>query len=366
MKILYIGHINQDSGWGRAGRDYLLAMDSVGLDVVARPVFVGGSKIKDPRISKLENKSSRNCDVCIQHLLPHYMMYDSNFKNIGLYVMESHNAKLTPWSTHLNLMDEVWVPCNDMYNYGISNGIQTKMQVVPHAFDLKKYEQEYPPLDIPDLDGNYTFYYIGEFNKRKNLEALLIAFHTEFSQYEPVSLVLKLNMPGKSENELAKLADELNNNVKDSLRLYINRELYRPIITITQRLPELELMRLHRTCDCFVSTSHAEAWCIPAFEASTLGNSVIASAYGGPVEYVHPDMLTYVQESVCTDMHSTFPGHSTARERWVDVNIPMLMRQMRYCYENGNKYRDWQKQKCQEFSYESIGNKIKEFLNESS
>ena len=38
MKVLYIGHYREGSGWGQAAIDYILAMDSVGIDVVPRAV----------------------------------------------------------------------------------------------------------------------------------------------------------------------------------------------------------------------------------------------------------------------------------------------------------------------------------------
>ena len=124
-------------------------------------------------------------------------------------------------------------------------------------------------------------------------------------------------------------------------------------------------MRLHKTCNCFVLSSHGEAWNIPAFEAAALGNPVISSNCGGPKDFCHPNLLVEGQENVCTDMHSTFPGLNTAKERWFDINIPNLMRLMRHCYETDtSKYVEWQRKKVTEFSYEQVGDKIRNLLNE--
>ncbi len=38
MKVLYIGCYRDHTGWGQAAIDYILAMDSVGIDVVCRPL----------------------------------------------------------------------------------------------------------------------------------------------------------------------------------------------------------------------------------------------------------------------------------------------------------------------------------------
>ena len=34
MKVLYLGHYKEGTGWSQAAIDYILAMDSVGIDVV--------------------------------------------------------------------------------------------------------------------------------------------------------------------------------------------------------------------------------------------------------------------------------------------------------------------------------------------
>ena len=59
MKVLYIGHYRDVSGWARAASDYILAMDSVGIDVVCRPIKLNASVAPiHPRVEELENKSS--------------------------------------------------------------------------------------------------------------------------------------------------------------------------------------------------------------------------------------------------------------------------------------------------------------------
>lgn len=362
MKVLFVGHFVQDSGWSMAARNYLLAMDSVGIDVVCRPIILNGPHCELPdRLMYLSQKPLNNCTHIIQHILPHYMQYDGTKKNIGLYVLESHNTQLTKWPQHLNLMDEVWVPCKEMANHRLDNGLTKPVKIVSHAFDLTKYKQDYPPLGIPDLQGNYTFYYIGELNKRKNIEALVTAFHAEFGVNEPVSLLLKVSGPDKTPEHMSTLC----NSVKESLRIQGDINLYKKEIVISQRLTETDLMSLHKTCNCFVLPSHGEAWSIPAFEAMAFGNPVIASKYGGPTDFCHPNLLVEGQENICTDMHSTFPGLNTGHERWFDINIPHLMKLMRHCYEtNTSKYSDWQIAKAQEFSYQKIGQRIKKLLNE--
>ena len=86
MKVLYIGCYRDGTGWGNAATDYILAMDSVGINVVPRPVKLNARNPEIPaRLIELENRDSRGSDVCIQHVLPHMMDYNGIFeKNIAI------------------------------------------------------------------------------------------------------------------------------------------------------------------------------------------------------------------------------------------------------------------------------------------
>ena len=367
MKVLWIGHFLQTGGWSEATKNYILAMDSVGIDIIPRPFPLNSPQIQpEGRLKQLMEKSSIGCDICIQHLLPHYMQYDGHFKkNIGLFVLESHNIKYTPWPSYLNLMDELWVPCQYMIDNKDNNGIKVPMELVPHAFDLTKYK-EYSPLDIPELTGNYVFYYIGELTRRKNLEALITAFQIAFRSNKAVALILKISLPGVDYQNLNNMVKGLCNKIKKSLRLYINEHLYKDETIITQYLSEEDLIKLHKSCHCYISTSHGEGFCLPAMEALMLGNLVIAPNCTAFQDFVHPDFLVDCQESPCVDMFETFDGHNTSNEVWYDINVVNLMKKMRFCYENRDmtKYKKWYQNKVQEFSYATIGNKIKNLLKQ--
>ena len=46
MKVLYISNYKDGTGWGNAATDYILAMDSVGIDVVCRSISFNGERVK--------------------------------------------------------------------------------------------------------------------------------------------------------------------------------------------------------------------------------------------------------------------------------------------------------------------------------
>ena len=55
MKVLYIGCYRDGTGWAQAAIDYILAMDSAGIDVVPRAIKLNSNNPELPkRILELE------------------------------------------------------------------------------------------------------------------------------------------------------------------------------------------------------------------------------------------------------------------------------------------------------------------------
>ena len=141
MKVLYIGCYRDLTGWGQAATDYILAMDSVGIDVVCKPLKLNQNLGAIPeRIIELESKDSAGADICIQHVLPHYMDYNGRFKkNIALYATETSHFKGSSWASRINQLDEAWVINNEMVEASKRSGVSLPIKVIPHASDVSKF-----------------------------------------------------------------------------------------------------------------------------------------------------------------------------------------------------------------------------------
>ena len=298
------------------------------------------------------------------------MKYDSRFKkNIGLFELETSNIKLTSWASNLNLMDEIWVPCTSIIDNARENGITKPMFLVPHTFDTSIYDKEYTKLNLP-LNKKFTFYFIGEMNKRKHLSALINAFHSEFEKQELVELVIKVNKFGSTIDSLANDLKSFCNQVKDGLRLYKDLSRYKPEILITSNISREEILRLHASCDCFVMPSYGEAWCIPAWEAMAMGKLVIASATGAMLDYIDPERNGFLVGGTIEPVfgnNETFEEFGTAREKWFDISITQLKKTMRRVYEMDQKRKDKvrteAKLSAKLYDYDKIGKLMKERLS---
>jgi glycosyltransferase involved in cell wall biosynthesis len=372
MKVLYIGHYREATGWAQAAIDYILAMDSVGVEVVCKNVSLTQWNEDIPqRIKELENKNSEGCNICIQHLLPHHLVGTQLLdKNIALFVSESASVKMNAWFVQLQQMDEVWVPNTEMKNAFLEDKLMAseRIKVIPHTFDLSKYTKQYRNMHIPNSDYRFKFYYVGDVNDRKNLVSIIRCFYSEFDRSEPVSLILKVNKFGQSPESIDGAVNQLCNNMKTRLRMYQTTDDYPPIVVIPHRLSEDELNSLHQYADCFLCPSHGEGWSIPSFEAMCFGNTPICSEAGGPRDYINPDdlatgSLVSGQYGVCDCGDSAFSDIFTGREEWFTPDESKIKKAMRYYYENREQVdRKAGLTQGEQFSYEKIGNRIKEHL----
>lgn len=343
MKVLYIGVYKDGTGWGNAAQNNILALDKVGVDVVPRSVTLNppDDNVDIPaRILELEENDESGCDVCIQHVLPHIMEHHGTFnKNIGIYYSETSHFRHTSWAEHLSMMDQLWVANQSMVSAARNSHVMAPIAVVPLCCDPSVYSQHYKPYPLPDTEGKFVFYTMGTLTRRKNLVGLLKAFHLEFTPDEPVCMIVKGNLTGKSPMEANRQLKATIEEVKRSLRLYPNTADYLNEIIITQWLNEEKMMRLHKTGDCFVMPSYGEAWGMPGFDAMAMGNAVILTDEGGPAEYVE-HMKTGVlipsrQEPVfIRPDEAPVPNLWTSDENWSAPDIRTLRNQMREVYQD--------------------------------
>jgi len=374
MKVLYIGHYKEKSGWAQVAKDHILALDSIGVDVVCRNVtLTSDNNSIDPRILKLEKKDSADCDYCIQHLLPHHLVGTSNFKkNIAFLETETTSIKHLPWINHLQLMDEIWVPNEDAKLYLEQDEINVPVKLVPHCADIERYTKKYPSINIPQADGKFKFYYIGDLNDRKNIRAIIRAFHSEFDRSEPVAIIFKIKKFGMSSEQVKQSFDKILAEEKAKLRMYPRLDDYIKDIVIAEDITDEQICALHQYCDCFVCPSHGEAWSIPSFDAMAFGNVPICSDFGGPRQFIDECNLktgTLVNGvfAPCQCSDAAFPDMFTGRESWYVPCELELKNSMRWYYTtknaNGNPKIDGLT-RAKEFSYETIGNLMKGILSE--
>lgn len=371
MKVLLIGHWRDGTGYGAASRDLALAMDTVGLDVVCRPLKLNDTNAEMPlRIHELENKPASGCDTAIIHTLPSIAQVDHRLRCIAHFASETNHFKSSGWAESLNRFPEVWAINRQSAHACRESGVKSKLAVIPHATDTRRFERSYRPLPLVAdwKKEDFVFYTISEFNRRKNIAAVLRAFHAEFAPDEPVKFLVKTCRVGVSPQDFVNEWEAFHNAIINGLGLYRRPEMYKQPLLLPERLSEEEVLRLHTTCDCFVSSSMGEAWNIPAFDSMALGKTPVVTGWGGHLDYLSEETAYLVQSRLepCFSNDGQ-PGLYTAESSWASVDVNDLRRGMRMMYEDAELRRQKAQaglKRAYDFSYERVGDLIKKALTD--
>ena len=368
MKVLYIGNYRDGTGWANACAGNILALDAADVDVVPRAIsFEREDKSYPERIQQLEKKyrnrsSSCDCDVVIQHTLPHLYCYDSSYKNIGFCDTESHDFSTTGWQYSINMMDELWVPSQQNVDAAKRSGVTIPINIVPHSIDVPTYtrlSQQSGGDKIQQMEDCFTFGFVGEFVERKNIKALVQAFHIEFDPREPVNLFIKTSrVPLETIQGYC-------TQIRKGLKVRTN---YKEEIIISGMMPKNDYISVLSQVNCFVMPSRGEAFCIPALEAMALGIPAIYTegigmdfCVGEPVES---------KLAPCFGAVDTLPDLDTAATSWSEIDVLKLSKAMRKAYnEYGTEKEACAKKACllhaQNFRHKHVGKQMRRLLRDS-
>ncbi len=359
MNITYIGPYRQNDGWGLAARDYLKALLTIPDAIVnCRPSITNPSSIctdKDlsPEILDSEMRSNQDkTDFIIQKcMIEGCGLYrEAGAKSILLTVFENENIK-TALNKIYSRFDKILVPCS--MNQKAILDLNPETFVVSQPIDTQLIiENQESRLKLNN--NTYKFYVVAENNERKNIEDTIFAFLLEFDPIvDQVELIIKSNI---SEEVLKNMIKEMQKSIKYKS---FTSESY--IKVIPERLSEQAMIGLHNSCDCFITTSHGEAFCRGAAEALCCGNRIIIHDNIGIIDFVDEEDYEHIQvssEPVFLKHYQSLQSLDiySSEEMWANPSLTSIQNQMRKAYQQ-NMGVDREKY-LEEFNYKKIGEKI--------
>lgn len=194
---------------------------------------------------------------------------------IGYWPWELH-AWPAKWVHCFSLADEIWASSKHIAR-AACDASNARVLVMPMAVALnsrhidqltsrKKFSlPEHSTLFVFSFDGN-------SYTRRKNPAGIVNAFIQAFpTGEETTSLIIKCMRPDNSNDEWRQILEIAN---RDSR-----------LVIIDEMLSKDDVMELYGCCDCFVSLHRAEGFGRGIAEALTLNLDVIATGYGGNVEF---------------------------------------------------------------------------------
>jgi glycosyltransferase involved in cell wall biosynthesis len=165
------------------------------------------------------------------------------------------------------------------------------------------------PLGVADDD--YVFYSIGRWDERKAIFLAVRAYLDAFTADDPVVLVVKtgprIEMPPGEWGAGNPMAWTTAWQVAALVRRYRHPARVR---VEAEMWTDDRIAGLHARGDCYLSLARGEGWGIGAFDATAYGNPVVATGWGGFLEYLDADTAFLVDHSLAAVEHNAFASYS--------------------------------------------------------
>lgn len=332
MNVAYLGPLKDYSGYGEANRHAAAALHAADVNVIGQLVTYSQESADFGTLGKLINQiceTEGRYKIKIMHTTPDQF---SRHMEKGVY----HIAHFF-WETDklpqdfvdgLNLVDEIWTGSKANEAAMKASGVVKPIMIYPQAIETNR---EWPePYEIPDFDG-FLFYSIFEWTDRKNPAALLNAYWQEFDGVEGVGLVIKTYFKNFTMANRRMIKNQV-----AMLKAKSGAKNPPPVFLYLDLMDRQQIMRLHKTGDCFVSAHRGEGWGVPQVEAALAGRAVISTGYSGVHEYFTNDktakLLPYDMVKLRGMAHSQ--RWYSSDQNWAEVRLDALKKAMRWAYKD--------------------------------
>lgn len=338
--VLYIGPYEDANGLGYSSRRYVNALiNNKDINLAIRPIFITSSAIKNAidipeSYRQYASKTFPYYDVVIQHGYPEMFVYDKRFgKNIGIVEIETTNIQRSGWINRINLLDEILVNSINGLNSMYDAGVKRPVKVIPEPYNVPLFNETFAPFFSDTLTDNapFIFYTIGQYSEKKNIKGIILSYLLEFNASDNVRLVIKTN---SYSSNLQDLDNQINFDIK-SIKSAIRKNSYPDINIVAGYISDIDIIRLHQNCDCYVNAVKADGDGASAVEAMICDNIVINTKNIGSSTYFNSGNALMV-DSIPTNVYSPNYINSnilTIHEKWHEPNIFSLQSQMKKAYE---------------------------------
>ncbi|UVI28376.1 glycosyltransferase [Paenibacillus spongiae] len=375
-QIIWRGPVLDATGYGTASREYILALDRLGFDVKIEGYswgypFKGMNKNMKRRLRQLIDKpyAANKRSVLIIHSPAGSIRPKKDRKKHDFMIINTvwETTKLpNQWVPIMNDFDAVCVPCTQNIEAMKNSGIRIPMFLVPHGSEPNKYKPDNKKFRLKEAKGKFVFLSIFDFQHRKNPEALLKAYWEEFSCEDNVILVMKTygDRSGRQRKKINELKKKLGIGSKAA-----------PLYLIHEIIDETKLKGLYTLGNAFVLPSRGEGVGLPYIEALSSGIPVIATGWGGQMDFLnkrnaflvkyklrHPGISMNNKNALAPLYRESFDEKG---QLWAEADMKDLKKQMRYAYNNPaickRKGRQGRKDML-ELSWEKAGAALKQAI----
>jgi glycosyltransferase involved in cell wall biosynthesis len=257
----------------------------------------------------------------VAHLVPEYYPLVQETAPAGPFVAHTvwESDRLPHhWPDLLNATDLVIVPTEWNREVFVAGGVRVPVTVVPHVVTEPDPGDHGEGLAI--ADDLVVFYTIGRWDERKAVFRTVRAFLDAFTADDPVTLVVKtgmtIEMPPSEWGAQSRLAYTTAWQLASIVREY--RSPARVQLEV-DKWSQARVDGLHHRGDCYLTLARGEGWGLGVFDATAFGNPVIATGWGGFVEYLTANDAYLVDHRVVPVHSSAFASYSPD-QHWAEAD----------------------------------------------
>ena len=378
FQVVWRGPVLDATGYGTASREYVFALDKLGVDVKLE-TWSWGHRVKEwdfakkTKIKALMEKPDAlfKRRVLVYHSPPWKVDIKKERMKFDRIILNTvwETTKLPDnWMPIISKFDAVCVPSRFNIEAMNNGGVKIPVFLVPHGIDRNEFKPENQKLPFKQTDGKFVFLSVFEFQHRKNPETLLRAYWEEFTHKDNTALLIKTHWGRHNSREII----EKVLNYKKRLGFGDDRA---PLYIISKTLGDKELRGIYRLGQAFVLPTRGEGVGLPFMEALASGIPVIATGWGGQMDFLNP------RNSFLVDYTLKYPGSSMNNKQgiapfwrelfaekgqlWAEADIHDLKSKMRKAYENPELCKQKGQQGREDmrlFSWDRAGLALKEAI----
>lgn len=281
LKIRSKGMLGTQHSWAVTMRNILTQFQNQGHKLYL--ASINGETLIPPHLKSRLNREIKIPDLDICYTIP--KNFEERFEKkskLKLAIYNYETSKLPKmWFNTIKHVDYVLPSSQFSKEVFVNSGWpESKCIVIPHGINPTDFSgQEVFKLQTTK---SFKFLNISIPHRRKNLDLLIDAYYSTFSNQDDVCLVLKSNFDKPKytfEVDLEKILIE-------KQQKYLHRIGGLPQIEVVQdRLDNMAA--LYRSCDVLISASSSEGFGLPFLEALACQRVVIAPRCTGQLDFLH-------------------------------------------------------------------------------
>jgi glycosyltransferase involved in cell wall biosynthesis len=271
------------------------------------------------------------------HLTPEYISKTIETKSLNILNTVYETTRFPEeWKDFTKSVDKIAVPCT--WNQEIfKNALNRKIYLLPHLSQFNGIPVDYTKtMELFNVNkSTFMFLTVATWERRKNLEQLVHSFCKAFSSKDDVVLFVKTSKNNiasrRTKWNLNKYLETTDITIKRLLRFKVNHPR---IILINDVLSEYEMQALYSRADAYVTLTHGEGWGFGCYESAWYGKPIIATGFGGYLDYLKTDNSYLVPYKLTKYKPNYWDTYDRSSHQYAQPELNTAIDMMRDVFKN--------------------------------